>query len=452
MMEHAALGETILVDGGNDSLRALAPLIRHHHEWFDGGGYPDGLAGEAIPLGAAIIAVADAFDTIVTDRPYRRRQSAARALDELRRSAGSQFRPDLVEALAAIVASTPAIVEPPPTGQSERPPTTPIAGRIGDARALSLLVELATLTRRIPDLAGFLTEVAAIVRRRLNYEDVYLHLVQRERGELMLLGHDGETPVVEPNHRQPLDAGVCGEVIRTGLASNIPDLSARPHVTQTCPIVRGSELWVPLMVEDEVIGIISVSSRRTAAFTSNDEAILSAVAGQVAAAINVAKLHDELRQAASTDGLTGLINHRVFYTKLDEAVAAGAPFSVVLFDVEGLKVVNDTFGHLAGDSLLRHIGTVIREHVRPADTVARYGGDEFAAILVGLDAEDAARSAARIRRQLCADDAPSSMTPTVRYGVASFPTDGRRPHDLVGVADRRLYQMRDRRARLAKIS
>ena len=97
MMSHVELGAMIL--RANQALADLVPLVRHHHEWHAGGGYPDGLAGDAIPLGAAIISVADAFDTMVTGRPYRPALPLDEAIAELRRCAGTQFRPDVVEAL-----------------------------------------------------------------------------------------------------------------------------------------------------------------------------------------------------------------------------------------------------------------------------------------------------------------------------------------------------------------
>ncbi|HEY8486163.1 MAG TPA: GAF domain-containing protein [Limnochordales bacterium] len=97
MMSHVELGARILM--ANQALADLVPLVRHHHEWHSGGGYPDGLAGDAIPLGAAIISVADAFDTMVTGRPYRPALPLEEAVAELRRCAGTQFRPDVVEAM-----------------------------------------------------------------------------------------------------------------------------------------------------------------------------------------------------------------------------------------------------------------------------------------------------------------------------------------------------------------
>jgi two-component system, cell cycle response regulator len=101
MRRHTIIGEEILL--GAPALADVAALVRSSHERFDGLGYPDGLAGEAIPVGARIVAVCDAFDAMVTDRPYLASRSVAAALDELRRCAGSQFDPAVVEAFAAVL-------------------------------------------------------------------------------------------------------------------------------------------------------------------------------------------------------------------------------------------------------------------------------------------------------------------------------------------------------------
>jgi diguanylate cyclase (GGDEF)-like protein/PAS domain S-box-containing protein/putative nucleotidyltransferase with HDIG domain len=453
MVGHAALGAEILAAAGAHALRPLVPLVRHHHERVDGRGYPDALAGDAIPLGAAIIAAADAFDTMVTARPYRPARPLDQAVAELHRTAGSQFRLDVVAALAQVAAadslSADILPDPPvggdPGGQvTEQDPGTPAAGQMGDTRALGLLVELATATRHIPNLQQFLGHVAGIVQRRLGYQDVMLLLVDRNRGEIALAAHSCAEPSIRPDHRQALDVGVLGEVIRTSRPRNVPDVSREPRYHSERSEPRGSELAVPLIAEGEPIGVINVESDRVAAFTAGDEAVLTAVAGQLAAAIQVAQLHDEAKRAAATDGLTGLANHRAFYDALTRATATERLVSVVLLDVEGLKQVNDAAGHLAGDALLRRVARVIRDNVRAADVVARYGGDEFGVVMSGVDSEEASCVAARVRQQLLAAEADGAPCATVRYGVATLPEDGARATDLVAVADRRLYHMRGR--------
>lgn len=134
-------------------------------------------------------------------------------------------------------------------------------------------------------------------------------------------------------------------------------------------------------------------------------------------ATNVAQLHDAAKRGALTDGLTGLANHRAFYEALDTAVAMGELFTVGLFDVAGLKLVNDTIGHLAGDAILRGIAETLRESVRDTDTVARYGGDEFGLIMVDAGEDEAIRVAALVRRQMSKRPV-HAHGPRQRYGSA----------------------------------
>jgi diguanylate cyclase (GGDEF)-like protein len=282
------------------------------------------------------------------------------------------------------------------------------------------------------------------VRRRLDYENVSLLLVDQEGAGLVLAAHSGDAPGVRPDHRQALGSGVLGEVVRTGRPRNVPNVAVEPRYLSDVAEPRGSELAVPLVVDGQVIGAINVESDRTAAFTSGDEAVLTAVAGQLAPTILVAQLHDATKRAADTDGLTGLANHRAFYEALRAAADAEDPLSVVVMDVEGLKRVNNTAGHLAGDALLRRVADAVVRSVRVEDLVARYGGDEFVVIMRGVDGEEATQVAARIRRRLQRDRTKSAVRGTVRYGVATLPEDGTRAIDLVAVADRRLYAMRDR--------
>ena len=451
MVGHAALGAEILAGASSDSLTQLVPLVRHHHEWSNGNGYPDGLNDEAIPIGAAVIAVVDAFDTMVTDRPYRRRRPVVAAVEELRAGAGTQFRPEVVDVFAHLLAGglietrleSTDEAEPWQTAEFATRPLSSTAGQLGDTRALGLLVELAAMTPHIPDLAEFLRRVTELVRRRLDYEDLVLLLVDPERGDLAVAAHSGGGNNNPDNYRQPIGVGVCGAVMRTGRSRLVPDVRFDPDFFSIWPDPQGSELVVPLIADGRTIGVLSAESSNVAAFSASDAAVLGAVAGQMASAIHVAQLHDRAKRAAATDGLTGLLNHRAFYEALEVATAEGNLLSVVVLDVEGLKLVNDSRGHLAGDALLRRVAGTIRDAVRDEDLVARYGGDEFAIVMHGVGALDANRGAARIRRDLL--DATGEMglpRATVRYGVAVLPDDGQRPYELVAVADDRLYAMR----------
>jgi diguanylate cyclase (GGDEF)-like protein len=163
--------------------------------------------------------------------------------------------------------------------------------------------------------------------------------------------------------------------------------------------------------------------------------------------LDQARLFDQVRSMAVSDPLTGLANYRrlisVLEAELDRSRRTQRPFSIVLLDMDGLKTINDHYGHLTGSRALVRIGKILRNHSRAIDTAARYGGDEFALVLPEAGAEIASRVVSRIRERLAAENEPPALS--VSAGVAAFPEDGDTPEKLLGAADRALYRMKNRR-------
>jgi diguanylate cyclase (GGDEF)-like protein len=162
------------------------------------------------------------------------------------------------------------------------------------------------------------------------------------------------------------------------------------------------------------------------------------------ALVDNARLFDQVRRMAVTDPLTGLANYRTLITALQNEMErsrrSGRPFAVALFDLDGLKSVNDRFGHLVGSRAICRLANVLRMHCRSTDTGARYGGDEFAIVLPEASAEAAQRVARRVREKLAGD--PEIPRLAVSFGVAVFPQDGDSIEKLLGAADRDLYRMK----------
>jgi diguanylate cyclase (GGDEF)-like protein/putative nucleotidyltransferase with HDIG domain len=443
IMEHASLGAKIISE--NAALMPLAELVRHHHEWFNGDGYPDGLSGYDIPLGAAIISVADTFDTMTTDRPYRVAPGKEKAIAELERCRGTQFRPDVVAAFRTIMTAESA--EHTTIGSSRAPYS--VTGRIStvDTRAMRIIYRVVQMIGDVTEIENFVQRVIALIEREIGTGTVDILFADALSGELVSqTRRDEETGTREL--RIAKGAGLIGWSAAHGVTARVDEARYDSRGNAGRYDKTRSQLVVPLLIDDKTIGVIDVQSRRAGSYTDDDEMLLVIVAQQLAQVIEVAQLHDQLKKNAILDGLTGVANHRFFYQRLEEELArserTGEPVSLLLLDVDGLKQLNDTYGHVVGDSALRTIGTLLQHESRTIDIVARYGGDEFAIILPGIDADGARSYANRVARTI--ESATFELNgeliplPSVSWGRATLGVDGDRAVTLVAAADARMYR------------
>jgi diguanylate cyclase (GGDEF)-like protein len=172
------------------------------------------------------------------------------------------------------------------------------------------------------------------------------------------------------------------------------------------------------------------------------------------ALLDQARMFDQVRTLAVSDSLTGLANYRrllsVMEAELDRSRRTERPFSVVLFDMDGLKAINDEFGHLTGSRALVRLGKILKHHCRAIDTAARYGGDEFAIVFPEADADIATRIVNRIHEKLSADGEAPALSASA--GTASFPADGDTPEKLLAAADRALYRMKHRSSSIQNLT
>jgi diguanylate cyclase (GGDEF)-like protein len=172
------------------------------------------------------------------------------------------------------------------------------------------------------------------------------------------------------------------------------------------------------------------------------------------ALIDQARLFDQVRSLAISDPLTSLANYRrliaVIESELDRSRRTHRPFSVVLLDMDGLKAINDRYGHLVGSRALVRLGKILRNHSRAIDTPARYGGDEFALVLPEAPKETASRVAARVRERLSTEAEEPALS--VSAGIAAYPEDGDSAEKLLGAADRALYRMKRRGSTMNSIT
>jgi diguanylate cyclase (GGDEF)-like protein len=223
----------------------------------------------------------------------------------------------------------------------------------------------------------------------------------------------------------------------------VPDLKRSEHSSKGDPAIR-SWLGVPIVIYDEVEGVLSVQSRERGAFGPDEQRVLEAIGAQAAVAIQNARLYE----LATVDGLTGLYVRRYFDSRLKEEIERakrfGAPFSVVMCDVDNFKALNDTHGHQVGDRVLREVAQVLRRNMRGVDIAARYGGEEFAFILPRTAIVDAHVVAERIRTDLTeagVSEGDKILRVTASFGVACYPESGEGDAAaIIARADTALYR------------
>lgn len=247
------------------------------------------------------------------------------------------------------------------------------------------------------------------------------------------------------------DEGLVGKAIelKTSLPANAEYKGKRPVFTAGDKLDEmRSLLIVPLSKPDgETIGALTVASREQGAFASPNREMLELIGGQVAVKLDLASAHEQIREMATTDGLTGLTNHRTFQqafsTMLSRADRREDPLCFILTDIDHFGNLNNTYGHPFGDEVLRQVAGVLHRAVRKIDLAARYGGEEFAVILEGSDLEGGRALAERIRTEIEAlvfhHETKGEVRLTSSFGVAAFPGDGESKEDLIAHADLALY-------------
>ena len=440
VQEHPLLGARILES--IEFLRAVVPIVRHANERWDGTGYPDGLKGDTTPLPARILAIAMGYEAMLADRPYRRALASDDALAELRTLAGTHYDPALVDEFITMIQARGAVA----AAEVE----------IGASRELAILAEITPEFHTLLDMHQLLARILTILERHMPGAAFTILLREETTGDLVVREAAGVRSELNGVGRIPKGRGLSGWVIEHGEAQIVDDVRGDPRYIGD-PNVR-SEMVVPLVSSGQTIGVLVVSHASVGVFGQRDLTLLQAVAAQIAAAIDVAELHERLKRAANTDALTSIHNYGYFYDRLEEEVARAERHSgtlaVAYFDIDGLKRINDTYGHLAGDAVLRTLGGTIGRRVRAEDIPARYGGDEFAIVMPDTPREEAERVVQRLMDELdqvevrLFDDRTIKM-PARSWGIATYPLDGKTPRELVENADTRAYARKRSRAEVA---
>jgi diguanylate cyclase (GGDEF)-like protein len=416
----------------------VSELVLCHHERWDGLGYPAGLRGEAIPLGARILAIADCYSTLQADRPYRPARTEAAAIAVLREFAGTSFDPTLVDLLIQCLRAATR-----PLDQSTWLAAEPTALRdiAGTHREEQTLYEIAQALGSSLGVADAMALIQQKVSRLVPFTTCALFLGDDEQGFVCRYAHGPGTEALfkwTPKSWRDLSLHIpsCAD----GRGSRGEDLTAL--------------LPCPLKFEGRLIGVLVVY--HTVGFTDEHRRVLERVTEQAAAVIYNSTRFEQTEHESQTDPLTGMLNRRSLDRQLEiglqQIKQSGDRGTVVVLDLDRLKEINDTYGHEVGDRALRTIGNVLRATVRQNDLCARFGGDEFIVVLWGCLPENEARRVADLQNAVAAH--PFEPRPGVRVslsisaGAARFPEDGATFEELLAAGDERMY--RDKASRRSR--
>lgn len=474
MKIHPVIGAEILSNVKFDF--PVATYVRAHHERWDGCGYPDGLKGEGIPLGARILALVDHFDALHSDRPYRKALTREEAIGHIRQLSGTFFDPSLVSiflasldsldkeiasiaipemefsALSTVVVNN---LSAPAAGYAEenRPLTEVALSKIAAAHqevatlqdiarvlssTLSLQDTVAIVTSRIANLVPYSTCVIYLLDSgKTGIRAEYASGLYKElfRGRNFRVG-EGITGWVAANHRPMYNTSPLLDLFFLG-----GDVAERFKGVAVFPVLKNGESF----------GAVALYSVDISHYSDEHLRLMDMIMQPVSDALHNALLFENARQTALTDLLTGLPNMRAFSVHFEREIATANrsqhPLSILVIDLNDFKQINDTFGHIIGDRVLIHIAQVMRRQMRECDVIARYAGDEFVALLPMTDHEQAGIVINRIQTAIAQFAYETQMGETVAVtasiGAATIPADGQSFEELMMQADKRMYRTKD---------
>lgn len=323
-------------------------------------------------------------------------------------------------------------------------------GRKHPAKALAFLARLATELTAALDLTVLVDEVLPMLRDEVGFDSCTVGLVNASNDAIRLVGAAG----IRADYKGldiPHGRGLNWAVVESGQPLYVPDMQDDGRVYRQQVGVR-SGIYAPLTVRGRAIGVLSAHRGSVDAFTLEELNVLTVVARYLAGAFEVARLHEQLRELATTDPLTRLPNRRAIlerlHTELSRAQRHDEVVSVALVDFDDFKRLNDTRGHLVGDAVLVAVAEALKSRVRAHDVPGRLGGDEFLLLFPHTPHEVARPVIDRVRRVVVTlSGDPEPITVTLSYGLATWPQDGEDVDALLAAADQQLYAMK--RARTA---
>lgn len=329
------------------------------------------------------------------------------------------------------------------------------AGKTPPSNELQLFHEVAQALTSNLELEPLLRTILGKMEEYFGPERWSLLMVDEETGELYYALTTGKTSVMNGTRLRPGE-GIAGWVAKTGEPLVVPDVRldrewsrfARQHPELNLHSIA----CVPLRHGGRTLGVLQLHNSKLDLLPGKALSFLRVLCDYAAIALENARQVNLVHRLSITDDCTGLFNARYLYTMLEQEITASVKpslvplkhhFSLLFFDLDRFKSVNDTYGHLVGSRLLAEAGSLIRRTLGPKHSAFRYGGDEFVALLHGLDKETATQAASELRDSLRGTDLLTgeglALRITASFGLATYPQDGADLHSIIRAADAMMY-------------
>jgi len=473
----------------------VAPIVRSHHEKWDGSGYPDGLKAENIPIGARILSAVDCLDALASDRQYRRALPLEEAMDYVAGLSGRAFDPQVVDILKAnyreferLAQSTPlrnhrlskdlivsrgdapdagfeksagAAVTSPAGAAGATAASAGVAGvapgdrvqipvdSVASARQeMTAIVELATDLSKSLHTNDVLSMLAERLKKLVPYDSLAVFV--RERSMLKARYTSGVNSQTLAMLEIPVGQGLSGWVAENGKAIINGNPAVEPGYVDTSSQLAAlnSALSIPLGDGvDQFSGVLTLYRADKDAYNADHLRVLLAIKGDIARAVDGALRFHRVQPGAGADPLTGLPNKASLIGYLQDGCAQRKPVTILLCDIDEFRRVNQLFGRPKGDELLKLVSNILRTNSRNLDYVARVGADEFVLLLAAARPEELAgktellhRLVSNACRGLCGEES-SGLT----VGVACFPENGADADNLLAFAEQALARGKEAR-------
>jgi diguanylate cyclase (GGDEF)-like protein/putative nucleotidyltransferase with HDIG domain len=451
MKLHASVGADLL--SAIDFPYPVVPIVRHHHEQWDGSGYPAGIKGVEIPIGARILAVVDCFDALTSDRPYRSRLTDGDALRILMERRGSVYDPLVVDTFVKVYREIAPALAPSGlsaqvldeiAGSRQHPgspanPPRPALTATGAGAMLTMQEFTAAIAEQV-NVSGIGDVVVTYLRRLVPVTLCVVYLHEATTEELVAIYASGDLAASVKGLTIPLGDRLSGWVAANHqtIVNSDPALDLG-EIARTAPTRLRSCLSTPLLDGAQVVGVLALYSAREEAFGEAHQRIAETIASHSTQAF---------RSAAEADGftrhdlITGLPNvqqlEHTFNRRTRTDTNRESMVILVFIDVINLNRVNIVHGRDAGDESLRHVVEHILSELAPDDLLFRYGDDEFVALLSTTDSSEAETMATRmrdkIRNRRVLLPAGSFISVDITATAIRTPDDGKSLQDLVGAA------------------